>query len=152
MKFIRNILINKGDLIRVQRTKKYYHYGIVADQNKVIHFTGPIDDSILNKEEIKIRETSLDQFLRGDQLEVLAPFSSPYTDEEIVKRAKKYIGNARFLGKYYNLITNNCEHFARYIYFGKNKSKQVQIVGSAVVAATTAIVASSIIIKKINKK
>lgn len=151
MKFLTNTQVNEGDLIRVQRSKKYFHYGVVVDNNNVIHFTGPIDDSILNKEEIQIRETSLEQFLRGDKLEVLTPFSSSYKREEITKRVKKHLGKAKFLGKYYNLVTNNCEHFARYVYFGKKESRQVRIVGSALVVATTAVVASGALIKKLKK-
>lgn len=142
MRFVKSKNIMPGDLVRVKRSKGYYHYGIMSDVDKIIHFTGPIDDSITKIENIKIRETSVENFVRGDTLQVLRPFSSSFDVNTVIERAKGFIGESKIFGKSYNLISNNCEHFARYIYFGKSDSKQVSIVTN--VLATTAIATGAV--------
>ena len=156
MRFLANQNIKPGDIIRVQRSKKYYHFGIVSDVDKVIHFTGPVDDSIMDVKDIQIRETSLDLFLRGDKMQILRPYSSPFKPEEVIERAKSFIGKSKLFGKTYNLLTNNCEHFASYIYFGKKGSNQVRLVGTVLTSAAlfgvTTTAAALIIGSKIKKR
>lgn len=156
MRFLSNQKLQPGDLIRVQRSKKYYHYGIVVNNNNVIHFTGPVDDSIMDVNNIQIRETSLDLFLRGDKIQILKPYSSPFDRNVVVERAEAFIGKNKLFGKSYNLVSNNCEHFASYIYFGKKESKQVRLVsailaGVALVGATTTAAAIAVG-KKLKKR
>jgi hypothetical protein len=138
MGFIKNTTFQRGDLLRVRRIAGYYHYGIASSENTVIHFSGMEGDNVLNPNNIKIIETPIDSFLRGDFLEVLTPFKSKFSREEIEKRARNCIGNSKFNGKFYNLTTNNCEHFAKYCYYGKRKSSQVGIViGSTIVSVVS---------------
>jgi hypothetical protein len=137
MRFVKSLKINTGDLVRVKRSKGYYHFGIAVDSNQIIHFTGPVDDSIINTENIKIRITTLDLFLRGDKLEVLRPYSSPFEVKIVLERAMAFLDKTEIFGKPYHLVYNNCEHFARYIYFGKHESKQVSTVAN--VLAGTAL-------------
>ena len=148
----------KGDLLRVYRNKGYYHFGIAVSEDRVIHFTAPDGDLSENKRELKIIETPLDKFVRGDELEIETPYSSPYTRDEVVERAKKFVNCSRFRNKTYNFVSNNCEHFARYCYDGKSESKQVidgalltVALGAAVVGAVAGAVVHNAK-KKIAKK
>ena len=144
-----------GDLLRVKRKQGYYHYAIAINEGEVVHFSGTNDDSITNYKDVKIRKASLDLFLRGGKLEIESPFNSVFTREEVKDRALSYIDNNLFEGKGYNLVNNNCEHFARYIYYGKSKSHQVDNALNIAVASLTTIgvgAATAMMIKKKKKK
>lgn len=128
MGFIKTQIVEKGDIIRVRRRKGYCHFGIASAKDKVIHFTGDNEDSILNSKGVMVRETSLERFLRGDTLEVEFPYDSDFARDIVVARAKEYLGKKIVLGSTYNLVNNNCEHFARYCYYDEHRSKQVETV------------------------
>lgn len=130
MPFIKTRIVERGDIIRVKRSKGYYHFGIASSKDTVIHFTGDNNDSILDSKGVKVRETSLERFLRGDILEVMFPYDSDFARDIVVERAKDFLGEEIVLGKTYNVITNNCEHFARYCYYDERSSKQVEKVTS----------------------
>ena len=125
MSFELNVKPIKGDLIRVKRKLGYYHYGIYIGHNKVIHYSAPEDDSIFDNRNIEIRKGDLQaNFLRGDTLEVNIPYSSFYYRFIVCKRAKKLLGVHKFRDVDYDLLKNNCEHFANYCYFGEAVSAQ----------------------------
>jgi len=125
MSFEINVKPIKGDLIRVKRKLGYYHYGIYIGHNKVIHYSAPEDDSIFDNRNIEIRKGELDKnFLRGDVLEVNIPYSSFYYRFVVCRRAKKLLGVHKFRDQDYDLLKNNCEHFANYCYFGEAVSAQ----------------------------
>ena len=144
----------RGDIVRVHRKEHYYHYGIALDENTVVHFTALKDDMTSNKKDMKILETSLDRFLLGGQLEVQVPFDSCYSRDQVAEKAKRWVNCVQFRGKYYNLVTNNCEHFARYCYYGSHKSNQViQAAAAATVLGAVAVgVTAGAVIKKAVKK
>lgn len=120
-----NVKPMKGDIIRVKRKIGYCHYGIYIGHNKVIHFSADKDDSIFDNTNIRICEAELDEgFLRGDTLEVNIPYSSHFYRFVVVKRAKKMLGNHKFRNALYDLLENNCEHFANYCYYGEAISSQ----------------------------
>jgi hypothetical protein len=113
-------LLKKGDVIFARRMV-YRHYGIYAGRKKVIHYA---------KKEINVRpktaigETSLTEFSRGDPVYVIrfpkkAGFL--YSPGKTLKRAKSLIGRTD-----YNLVFNNCEHFAYWCKTGRRESFQVQ--------------------------
>lgn len=113
-----------GDHIRVNRGI-YCHHGIYISDSEVIHFTGNEDDSILDWSKPEVISSDLDYFLKGDILEV-----KEYIDEEledlypvdhIVQYARACLGD-----KGYNLVFNNCEHFANTCTLGRFRSKQVE--------------------------
>lgn len=143
----------KGDLLRVHRQLGYYHFGVAVSEDRVIHFSAPEQD-ITDKTKMRIIETPLKDFLKGDELEVWQPYDSSFSREEVVKRAKKHVNSNRFRNKYYNVVTNNCEHFARYCYYDKNESKQVVTVtvGAAIMGAILAGAAVTGIATKKAKK
>ena len=116
----------RGDHIRVCRMSGlYYHHGIFVSNEEVIHFTGDDDDSVLDWSKASVISTSIARFLNGGTVEV-----KEYTDEEmddlypvegIVNYARACLGDAG-----YNLVFNNCEHFANACTLGKYRSRQVE--------------------------
>lgn len=133
MSWKKNLKPQAGDILRVHRKTGYYHYGIAVSNDRVVHFTAGDEDLAKNKKDMKIIESSLDRFLLGGRLEIESPYHASYEPKIVVERAKSYVNSQRFNGKYYNFITNNCEHFANFIYYGDRVSKQVKV-GTAVVA------------------
>ena len=87
----------------------YTHHGIYYGDNKVIHYYNN-----------KIRRTSLLKFSQGQKIYV-KEYKKCAPASLVVKRAKSRKGE-----KLYNLIFNNCEHFAYWCKTGKHKSEQVE--------------------------
>lgn len=144
----------KGDLLRVHRKTGYYHFGIAVDNNRVIHYAA-LDSDFSDKKEMKIVETSLEQFVKGDLLEIEQPYSSPFSRDEVVNRAKKLANSHRFRRKYYNLVDNNCEHFARYCYYNKAESRQVMLAAMLVLGAATSLtgtIIAAVALKKAKRR
>lgn len=112
-----------GDHIRVNRGL-YFHHGIYASNDAVIHFASLEPGHETDPTMASVVVTDLKTFLKGGILEV-----REYTEEELkIKRSPQDIINYAFsqLGtKNYNLITNNCEHFANRCVFGESRSEQV---------------------------
>ncbi len=111
-----------SDQIRVNRGL-YYHYGIYESDDVVYQFASPKGAEI-SSETATVNTTTLADFLKGGVLEV-----RDYTEEElqmkkspneIIEYAKDHLGE---MG--YDLINNNCEHFANRATFGKSESSQV---------------------------
>ena len=120
----------RGDHIRVVRSGgpfNYEHHGIYVSDSEVIHFTGPDNGMgiMAAGTSKKVTATSLAEFLKGDQLEV-----KEYSDKErrtlndpetVVEIARAHIGDRR-----YNILFNNCEHFANYCTTNVRRSEQVK--------------------------
>ena len=116
----------RGDHIRVCRMNGlYYHHGIFISSDEVIHFTGEDDDSVLDWSKARVIKTDLKNFLRGGEVEVKeytdAEIDDLYPVEGIVSYARACLGDDG-----YNLIFNNCEHFANACTLGKYRSRQVE--------------------------
>lgn len=96
----------------------------ISDE-EVIHFTGVDDDSVLDWSKNEVIKTDLDEFLRGGKLEVKEYIDEEIDDlypvEHIVHYARGCLGDAG-----YNLVINNCEHFANMCTLGRFRSKQVE--------------------------
>lgn len=116
----------------------YFHHGIYISDDEVIHFTGTDADNVLNWSKNEVISTSLVEFLRGDELEV-----KNYTNEEmqdlypvdhIINYARACLGD-----RGYNLVFNNCEHFANECTLGRFRSLQVERVLSAIFMFTSKI-------------
>jgi hypothetical protein len=113
-------VLKKGDVIFARRLV-YRHYGIYAGKNKVVHYARK-ENRIRPK--ITVEETSLADFSRGDPVYVIRFQEKTdflYSPRETVKRAKSRIGKTD-----YNLVFNNCEHFAYWCKTGRHESSQVQ--------------------------
>ena len=114
-----------GDHIRVKRVWGIYaHHGVYVSDDEVIHFAGQENDSIFDWSKPEVIVTDLEVFLRGGVLEVKEYTDNEldylYPPEEIVKYARACVGD-----KGYNLVFNNCEHFANKCTLGLHRSMQV---------------------------
>ena len=152
--FIRTVSdseLKKGDVIGVHRKNlihNYDHYGIYTGRGKVIHFSNEGSDM---GDDVRIRRATLAQFKNGADNVFVVDFEAYrdyvenpelfdfeglfklafddlfdnkitiYSPEETVERAEKQLG-----GGGYNLVFNNCEHFAVWCKTGKHESSQVQ--------------------------
>ena len=113
-----------GDQIRVNRGL-YYHHGIYENDETIYQFASP-QGSEVSPETAIVCTTTLDNFLKGGELEVREyseeELNKKKSSEEIIEFAKSKLGSN--LGGY-NIISNNCEHFSNLCAFGKAKSNQV---------------------------
>ncbi|CEQ16844.1 lecithin retinol acyltransferase family protein [Paraclostridium sordellii] len=107
-----------GDLIFVDHGL-YKHFGIYINDDCVIHYDGKLDDRFLRN--MCVRQTGMDRFLAGkDNFKILNLSKNPIPPHEVVNRAKSHLNERNF-----NLIFNNCEHFAYWCKTGLKKSYQV---------------------------
>lgn len=108
-----------GDLIRV-KVNFYYHYGIFKDNETVIQFGLP-DNSNTPSDQIKVLTTDIYTFSNGAFIE-----TAKYEGfEKLKKRPPEQIINTAMsrLGEGgYNILNNNCEHFATECVFGERSS------------------------------
>lgn len=90
---------NKGDHLKVIRLG-YTHHGIYIGDGQVIHY-------LLKN----VQKDSLETFANGSKIRVVSENESParFSPSKIVERA-----HSRLYENEYNLIWNNCEHFARW--------------------------------------
>jgi hypothetical protein len=112
--------LKKGDVVFARRMM-YRHYGIYAGKKKVIHYAKK--ESHVRRE-TAIEETSIQEFSKGDPVYVIKfpkNLDRLYSPGETVKRAKSRTGSTD-----YNLVFNNCEHFAYWCRTGKHESSQVK--------------------------
>lgn len=115
-----------GDHIRVKRMHGLYtHHGIYVSYNEVIHFTGTDDDNIMDSSKNMVISSDSNFFLKDGELEVKEytdeEFQDLYAPEQIVAYARSCLGDGG-----YNLIFNNCEHFANVCTLSRFRSYQVE--------------------------
>ena len=146
----KNINLLAGDVIKVQRTG-YWHVGVYIGNDEVIHFSSLHSDT--SSSDNKIIKTSLLQFLRNQKRYEKVKFPLPdappasskedpleyffkdylfhnpdyklYPAHQVVERAKSRLGEGN-----YDLISNNCEHFAIWCKTGISHSKQIELLKS----------------------
>lgn len=121
-----NYLINRlipGSVIFVDNyfigLNTYQHYGVYIGNGKVIHFA-PIEGQEISFENGIIHETTLEKFLNGRSLKIDVNIENKFSEWEIIQRARSRLGE-----KDYDLLMNNCEHFARWCVTGEHVSYQV---------------------------
>lgn len=118
-----------GDMIRVA-AGQFYHYGIYVSDAEIIQF-GPTPDAAhsLLDADIRVCTSDMNGFLKGGFLEVaslsLSERLKAVPPKEIVARARQALGTGG-----YDILNNNCEHFANGCVFGKKTSEQVDSVRS----------------------
>lgn len=100
----------KGDHIYTQHLP-YTHHGIDCGDDSVIHFGRRGGE--------KICRISKNDFASGNKINV-KEYGKCYSDDAVVRRAESRLGE-----KGYDLVSNNCEHFAYWCKTGKYKSEQV---------------------------
>lgn len=112
-------MLNLGAHLSSQRPG-YTHHGIYVGDGKVVHYAGLSDGFSKGG----ICETTLEEFSSNRTEVTVIMHLNPhkkFTPIEIVKRARDRIGENN-----YNVIFNNCEHFATWCATGAASSHQVQ--------------------------
>lgn len=111
-----------GDMIRVN-LGSIYHYGIFVNENRVIQFGLPPVPDNNNGDEIKVCVSDIETFSCGKIIEIAHPdrreLKTKKAPERIVETAENRIGEGG-----YDMLNNNCEHFAYECYLGIKKSEQ----------------------------
>ncbi|WP_013322196.1 lecithin retinol acyltransferase family protein [Gloeothece verrucosa] len=108
----------RGDQIYVYRELLnlqglYEHHGIDCGDDTVIHYRKPSET---------IERTSLDIFTRGNPTYIRQYAQGfCFIPDIVVQRAQSRLGEQK-----YNLLFNNCEHFATWCKTGINDSKQIR--------------------------
>lgn len=110
----------RGDQIYVMRPLVgmegvYEHHGIDCGDGTVIHYR--------KGDEAMISRTSFEQFAQGKPVFV-KDYSASYIPDVVIERAESRLGERQ-----YNLLTNNCEHFATWCKLGKSESAQLASYG-----------------------
>ncbi|KAH9488374.1 hypothetical protein Btru_063315 [Bulinus truncatus] len=110
----------KGDIIAFFRPdKKITHYGIYYGNEIIIHVSGE------SKSNSEVKLEKLMDVKHGDKSWVAnddEKWGNPANPSVIVQRAFQNEGPFQ-----YNLIVNNCEHFATFCRYGEPHSKQTEI-------------------------
>ncbi|BAU62864.1 NC domain protein [Stanieria sp. NIES-3757] len=108
----------RGDQIYVYRNfynfdGVYQHHGIDCGDNTVIHYRKPSEI---------IERTSLSIFTRSNPIYIKQYYEGfCFIADVVVERAESRLGEQK-----YNLLFNNCEHFATWCKTGINDSKQIR--------------------------
>lgn len=99
---------------------QYFHHGIYVGGNiGVIHYGGE------NKTNAVIKDDDITVFWGSNKLmKITYPKRKARDPEDVIKTAKRLKDNPAQWGSY-DLIKNNCEHFATYCKIGKAVSTQV---------------------------
>ncbi|XP_059159059.1 uncharacterized protein LOC131943066 [Physella acuta] len=110
-----------GDLVKFPRGW-YTHWGVYEGNNSMIHVAGVFEESVLkHKAEIKREDfytvCDRDKAYSGNDMD---KEWEPLKTADIIRRAKANIGQMR-----YDLLFNNCEHFAKWCRYGRKSSEQV---------------------------
>lgn len=129
-----------GDHLKVSRgifahPRIYTHHGIyVGGWLPVIHYPG----EVFSDTKSPICRVSFEAFAADGDVEVVR-YGDCLPAEETIRRAESRLGERE-----YSVVTNNCEHFARWCKTGQDASEQVKDVVSTVgggVGATAAATA-----------
>ena len=108
----------------------YTHHGIYVGNGEVVHYL--LDEGVTLSD--------LEEFSCGNAVWVRTHPGAPYSGEECARRALSRLGEDQ-----YNLVFNNCEHFATWCATGEQRSPQVERAagGVAAAAATAAVRATA---------
>ncbi len=112
-----------GDHIRVNRGL-YTHHAIYIDDENVVQFTSETGE--LDPKTAVVMVTPISAFLKGGELEVCVyneeESKTLFSPQEIVNRALSRQGE-----RGYDVVTNNCEHFANECAIDKHISLQEEM-------------------------
>ncbi len=150
--------LRTGDVIGVSRNGIYEHFAVYIGSGRVIHYAGEGSDF---GGTVSVHEADMSEFLKGSknyfvvwfdhgipykiQSETTFLFNGPldyytgkfqrekrktFSARDTVERARSRIGETE-----YNLVTNNCEHFAMWCKTGTSESSQVKNIARAAAAS-----------------
>lgn len=110
-----------GGILRFNRGS-YDHYAIYAGLGKVYHYSGEADTKTHSDAVIRLEKLSK---VAADSPVVLDNRHDADTETfgtcEIIRRAESRLGEEE-----YDLLSNNCEHFANWCRYGKHMSTQAE--------------------------
>ena len=116
-----------GEQVRVSRGK-YFHYGICIAPEKIIHFATENGDGFDDPSKATVCETTLTAFAAGNFVECLeltrTERAYTFTAEETANRARASLGE-----KDYDVLTNNCRHFANRCLYGNSEGPKEKLRG-----------------------
>jgi hypothetical protein len=119
-----------GDWVRVLSPTGVWHHGIV--RRLLPRWDGGVEVQIANN--VKLAGVSVsDWHVFADGREIILHRRALASEVPAILRRVD-----ESMGKTYDLLTQNCEHFASYAFTGKAESKAVQ--GAGVVAAVLVLV------------
>ena len=115
--------MTRGDIVRV-KVGEIRHYGICVEDDAIVQFgPNPSRRGQTRDDAIAVCLTDVADFCAGEAFEVGVPSAEELTRrrtvEEIVRAATARVGE-----RGYNVIHNNCEHFAYECYLGERRSEQ----------------------------
>ena len=114
-----------GDMVRV-RFGELYHYGVFVSEDEVIQFgLAPNLRRGIKDSEVKVLATDVEGFLAGAFLEV-AVFDRKEEKRRIVREKTISVARSRIGDGGYNILHNNCEHFAFECVMGEHRSEQFE--------------------------
>jgi Lecithin retinol acyltransferase len=128
--------IPPGTHIRSPRTF-YYHHGVTSGwvcdvySPVIAHLAG---DRPRDVSTARVRIGSLAEFSDGHPVEIVRYGALPFPPDQIAARSRERLGE---LG--YDLLFNNCEHFARWAMTGERASRQVARTRTDLGASTLAM-------------
>jgi Lecithin retinol acyltransferase len=112
----------------------YQHHGVDMGDGSVIHLA-PVSGACLAfhdpSDRFCVRRDSRDDFAGGQDVKTVH-HEAPLDPEQIAERAESFLGRSG-----YNLLDNNCEHFANYCCTGVAESRQVDMGQHAVVSTAS---------------
>ena len=116
-----------GCHVRV-KINNYYHHGIYVGEGNVVQFGMPFDAlkfEASDVSQIKVILSPLKDFTMGNNFIEVYCYSKSEArqkqkESDIIKTAMSHLGDSG-----YNILTNNCEHFANYCVFLKKQSDQI---------------------------
>lgn len=120
----------RGDHIWVIRPLKYTHHGIDCGDGTVIHFTGEPG----SKSDAMVARTPMAEFALDGIVHLREYSAQKDAPDVVVARAESKLGSRE-----YNLVTNNCEHFATWCCTGRTASHQVRFATSLTSSGAVAV-------------
>lgn len=156
-----------GDIVAVNRSGgRYQHFGVYIGRGRVVHYSPKTSDFSLS-DPATVCLVSFERFLNGDRSYCVLRFTadgghiydgphdpsldreSPleksirkargyhlYSPEETVNRALSRLGESR-----YDILTNNCEHFAIWCKTGVSDSYQLNLRAESLLSAIPMMIA-----------
>ena len=114
--------MQKGDIIFVSVARKAgfgpRHYGVYDGVSGVYHFNG---ETINN---VYIQHSPIEEFAQGGRVKIDDQYIKRFAPADVIKSAANAVGS-EFGG--FNLLDNNCEHFATWCVTGKRQSMQTDL-------------------------
>jgi hypothetical protein len=111
----------------------YTHHGVYIGNQQVVHYTGEVG----RKRNACVQVDSLSTFARGGTVKVVR-YAKRLSGRAAVERALSRVGE-----RSYDLLFNNCEHFARWCCTGDHASEQTRKAMSGTVGVVGTAAATS---------